>query len=364
MTPDALAEHFRTELGERVLAADVAYDQLTVTVDPEHFAQAALFCKQNLGMTFFDFLAGVDEREEGFSVVARVYNHVTRQGVLLRAMAAGGREAPRIPTLTEVYRGANWHERETYDMFGIVFEGHPGLLPRILTVENFEGWPLRKEFLLTSREVKPWPGAKEPGGDDEEAKPAASTPAPGQDPADRAAAAKEKAERAKKKAAEARARKAAEKAAAQGAENPAGSEAPGSGPAPEDKAAAQAPADDDSAQAPADDAPDPGTPEGAAEIADTAIAKDAAAGSTVGPEATPGEQAGSGEPDIDPAEEAHLAQGGSPEPGGTPGVEAEGTHDLESSSARPSVEGDPAGGSGSDADEGTDSDTDAGDDDE
>ena len=340
MTPDALAEHFRTELGERVLAADVAYDQLTVTVDAEHFAQAALFCKQNLGMTFFDFLGGIDEREEGFSVVARVYNHITRQGVQLKAMVPGGREAPRIPSLTEVYRGANWHERETYDMYGIVFEGHPGLLPRLLTVENFEGWPLRKEFLLTSREVKPWPGAKEPGGDDEEAKPAASAPAPGQDPADRAAAAKEKAERAKKKAAEARARKAAE------------------------KAAAQAPADDDPAQAPAEDAPDPGTPEGAAEIADTAIAKDAAAGSTVGPEATPGEQEGSGEPDIDPAQEAHLAQGGSPEPGGTPGVEAEGTHDLESSSARPSVEGDPAGGSGAGTDEGTDSDTDAGDDDE
>lgn len=223
MTPNALADTIRDELGERVLDTQVVYDQVTVTVDPEAYPQVARFCKQTLGMTFFDWLGGVDEREDGFSVVARVYNHITRDAVLLKTMVPGGRDEPKVPTLTNVWRGANWHERETYDMFGIVFEGHPGLLPRLLTVENFEGWPLRKEFLLTSREVKPWPGAKEPGGSDDEgeSKPAASAPAPGADPGDRAAAAKEKAERAKKKAAEARARKAAEKAAEQGAAAPA-----------------------------------------------------------------------------------------------------------------------------------------------
>ena len=358
MTPNALADRFRDELGERVLAADVAHDQLTLTVDPEAYPQVARFCKQTLGMTFFDFLGGVDEREDGFSVVVRVYNHITRDGVLLKTMVPGGRDAPRVATLTDVWRGADWHEREAYDMFGIVFEGHPGLLPRILTVENFEGWPLRKEFLLASREVKPWPGAKEPGGDDEgDAKPKAAAPAPGADPGDRAAAAKAKAERAKAKAAEARKRKAEEKAAAQAAENPTGSEAAGSAPQPEDteKAAAQAgaaPAADggvddaepgsarEAAQAAAGretspGTPDPTTPEGAAEIADTAVAKDAAAGSTVGSGMpAPGDKKDSGEPDIDPDVEAQLAKGGPAESGGTPGVEAEGTHDLEDSTAR------------------------------
>lgn len=265
MTPDQLADHLREELGERVLATDVAYDTLTVTVGAEHYAQAARYCKQTLGMSFFDFLSGVDEREEGFSVVTRLYNHISRQAVLLKAMVPGGRDEPRMPTLTEVYRGANWHEREAYDMFGIVFEGHPGLLPRILTVENFEGWPLRKEFLLTSREVKPWPGAKEPGGDDDEAKPAAAAPAPGQDPAERAAAAKEKAERAKKKAAEARARKAAEKAAAQESDAPAEAEA-----APEPEASAEP-----EAAAPAE--PEAAAPEAEEKVAEAPAAEEPSA---------------------------------------------------------------------------------------
>ena len=312
MTPNALADRFRDELGERVLAADVAHDQLTVTVDPEAYPQVARFCKQTLGMTFFDFLGGVDEREDGFSVVVRVYNHITRDGVLLKTMVPGGRDEPRVATLTDVWRGADWHEREAYDMFGIVFEGHPGLLPRILTVENFEGWPLRKEFLLTSREVKPWPGAKEPGGDDDaEAKPKAAAPAPGADPGDRAAAAKAKAERAKAKAAEARKRKAEQKAAEQAGAAPAA-------------------------------AADAGEPEGAAEIADTPEAKDAAAGAVDGDTATPapGDVPGADEPVIDPEREAEVAEGGPAQDSGTPGVEAEGVHDLEDSSARPSVHDD------------------------
>ena len=333
MTPNALADRFRDELGERVLAADVAHDQLTLTVDPEAYPQVARFCKQTLGMTFFDFLGGVDEREDGFSVVVRVYNHITRDGVLLKTMVPGGRDEPRVATLTDVWRGADWHEREAYDMFGIVFEGHPGLLPRILTVENFEGWNLRKEFLLASREVKPWPGAKEPGGDDEgDAKPkAAAAPAPGADPGDRAAAAKAKAERAKAKAAEARKRKAEEKAAAQAGPAPAADGGVDDAEPGSAREAAQAAAGRETSPG----TPDPTTPEGAAEIADTAVAKDAAAGSTVGSGMpAPGDKKDSGEPDIDPDVEAQLAKGGPAQSGGTPGVEAEGTHDLEDSTAR------------------------------
>ena len=67
-----------------------------------------------------------------------------------------------LATLTSVYAGANWHERETYEMFGIGFDGHPNLVPLLLP-DGFEGNPLRKEFVLASRVAKPWPGAKEPG---------------------------------------------------------------------------------------------------------------------------------------------------------------------------------------------------------
>lgn len=64
---------------------------------------------------------------------------------------------PKIPTLVEVFAGANWHEREAFEMFGIEFEGHPNLIHLYLP-DSFVGNPLRKTFPLLSREVKPWPG--------------------------------------------------------------------------------------------------------------------------------------------------------------------------------------------------------------
>ncbi len=70
-----------------------------------------------------------------------------------------------LETLSGLYAGANWHERETFEMFGIEFEGHPNLVPLLLP-DGFEGNPLRKEFVLASRVAKPWPGAKEPGESD------------------------------------------------------------------------------------------------------------------------------------------------------------------------------------------------------
>ena len=83
--------------------------------------------------------------------------------VLVRTLIP--RDKPVLATLSEVYAGANWHERETFEMFGITFEGHPNLIPLLLP-DGFEGNPLRKEFILASRVAKPWPGAKEPGESD------------------------------------------------------------------------------------------------------------------------------------------------------------------------------------------------------
>ncbi|MGH8905152.1 MAG: NADH-quinone oxidoreductase subunit C [Egibacteraceae bacterium] len=212
MQPTQLATYLCDRLGPQVIDTKIAYDQLTVTVEPEALPRAAQLCKQDpaLRFDFFDFMAGVDEREAGFSVVTHLYSVEHRHHVTLRAIAPGGREAPRLPTLTGVYRGANWHEREAYDMFGIEFDGHPRLLPRILTIENFEGFPLRKDFLLTSREAKPWPGAKEPGESDAKPEPQPGTvgDTPIATPEDKAAAAKAKADRARAKAAAMRKKKA------------------------------------------------------------------------------------------------------------------------------------------------------------
>ena len=212
--PEEIVALYRDRLGAAVTAASVAHGRAYVEVAPEALPQAAEVAKRDpaLDMDFFDMMAGIDAGEDGFAVVTRLYSTRLGHDVILRGLAPGGREAPRLPTLTTVYRGANWHEREAYDMYGIVFDGHPGLEPRLLTVENFEGWPLRKDFLLTTREIKPWPGEKVPKPAETPA--AKDTPAE-EDAEDKARRAREKAERAKRKAAEIRAKKAAERAAAQ-----------------------------------------------------------------------------------------------------------------------------------------------------
>jgi NADH:ubiquinone oxidoreductase subunit C len=169
-SPEETEELLRERLGDAVLGTRTEYATFTVDVANEALPEAALLCRDErvLAYDFFDCLFGVDRREEGFDVVAVLYSTSTGNRLCLRTHCPGGREAPTCPSITEVYRGADWHERETWDMFGIEFTDHPGLEPRILTVENFEGWPLRKDFYLGTRVAKPWPGVKEPAELDED----------------------------------------------------------------------------------------------------------------------------------------------------------------------------------------------------
>ena len=97
-------------------------------------------------------MAGGDTR---FQVFARVYSTTRHQGVTLKADLDD--DDPRVPTWSDIYPGADWTERETWEMYGFVFDGHPHLVKLYLPGE-FEGFPLRKDFPLLSREVKPWPG--------------------------------------------------------------------------------------------------------------------------------------------------------------------------------------------------------------
>ena len=113
-----------------------------------------------LGCDFFDWLSAVDELAEGFTVVAHLWSTRRRHGLLLRARVP--RAEPFVESVVDLFPGAAWHERETYEMFGITFARHPDLRPLLLP-PGFEGHPLRKEFVLASRVIKPWPGAKEPG---------------------------------------------------------------------------------------------------------------------------------------------------------------------------------------------------------
>ena len=161
MTPNEIAQRFVAQFGDAV-TSDTAYDTATVTVPRESFADAARFAKttRGLDLTFFDMMAGVDEGEDGFAVVMHLYSPIHKHHILLRTLVP--RDNTVVPSSTDVFRGANWHEREAWEMFGIVFDGHPNLV-KLLLNDEFEGYPLRKEFQLASRNVKPWPGAKEPG---------------------------------------------------------------------------------------------------------------------------------------------------------------------------------------------------------
>jgi NADH-quinone oxidoreductase subunit C len=94
----------------------------------------------------------------GLEVVVHLYS--TRHNHHLRLKVPCDAADPHCPTVSQLWPGANWHEREASELFGIAFDGHPHLV-KLLLPEQFDGHPLRKDFVLMSREAKPWPGAVE-----------------------------------------------------------------------------------------------------------------------------------------------------------------------------------------------------------
>jgi NADH-quinone oxidoreductase subunit C len=140
------------------------FGRLSVDVPASRWVDAATTYRDDpaADLSCFDWLSAVDELDAGFAVVLSVYSATHHHRALIRTRVP--RAEPRLATLTGVFAGADWHERETYEMFGIGFDGHPGLAPLLLP-DGFEGHPLRKDFVLAARVVKDWPGEKEPGGD-------------------------------------------------------------------------------------------------------------------------------------------------------------------------------------------------------
>ncbi|WP_328771039.1 NADH-quinone oxidoreductase subunit C [Streptomyces sp. NBC_00286] len=153
--PSPVEELFGTEA-----TAEESYELLTVDVPPAAWISALETARDELGCTYFDWLSAVDEPGTGFRVAAHVVALAPVRRLLVRTTVP--HDAPVLPSAVDVYAGAAWHERETHEMFGVTFEGHPGLAPLLLP-EGFEGHPLRKDFVLAARVAKAWPGAKEPG---------------------------------------------------------------------------------------------------------------------------------------------------------------------------------------------------------
>ncbi|MGW1296761.1 NADH-quinone oxidoreductase subunit C [Streptomyces sp. NPDC002533] len=155
--PDAVTDVFGDEA-----TAESAYDLLTVDVPAADWLTALRTARDELGCTYFDWLSAVDEPGVGFRVCAHVA--ALGAGTVRRLMVRTTvpHDAAVLPSAIDVYAGAAWHERETHEMFGVAFDGHPHLVPLLLP-EGFEGHPLRKDFVLAARVAKAWPGAKEPG---------------------------------------------------------------------------------------------------------------------------------------------------------------------------------------------------------
>jgi NADH-quinone oxidoreductase subunit C len=158
MTPEAII----AAIGSGLPAARCEAEGGTVTAQVPRTAwvRALTFARDQLGCDFFDWLTAVDEGEEGFAVVAHLYSIGGRHHLLLRALVP--RAEPVLSSAVAVFRGAGWAERETHEMFGVIFEGHPNMTPLLLP-DGFGGRPLRKEFMLAARAAQDWPGAREPG---------------------------------------------------------------------------------------------------------------------------------------------------------------------------------------------------------
>ncbi len=167
LSPSEIGERLRAQFGEDVRSSDDVFGHAVVTVGPERFEEMATFLRDepDLDFDYFDFLTGVDYRPKGrgFEVVTHLYS--TRLNHHVRLKLECDAEDPHCPTLSGIWPGANWHERETWELFGVMFDGHPHLVKLVLP-EQFEGYPLRKDFALMTREAKPWPGGVE-GADEE-----------------------------------------------------------------------------------------------------------------------------------------------------------------------------------------------------
>ena len=141
VTPTDAATLARQKFGvEPAVAGRVC----SVTLSPDQWQAFGGFARRELGCGYFNWLSAVDWKADGLEVLARVENLDAGFEVFMRTRLPAGEV--HCATLTGVWKGADWMERECYDMFGVVFDGHPDLR-RILLSEDWVGHPLRKDWV-------------------------------------------------------------------------------------------------------------------------------------------------------------------------------------------------------------------------
>jgi NADH-quinone oxidoreductase subunit C len=144
-----LSTYLGEKLSGRIGDAVFAYGELTISVEPHDLIEVVTFLRDDKNCQFISIIdvCGADypSRAKRFDVVYHLLS--PKQNIRIRIKVQADEETV-VPSITGVYPGADWFERETYDLYGVLFSGHPDLR-RILTDYGFEGHPLRKDFPLT-----------------------------------------------------------------------------------------------------------------------------------------------------------------------------------------------------------------------
>ena len=149
MALEDLAKHVEALLGPKMVRRQAAFGELTVVVAAETIVQTLTTLRDDGDCQFEQLIdiCGVDypERAKRFDVVYHLLS--PRRNQRMRVKCETDAATP-VPSVVDMFPAANWYEREAYDMYGILFSGHPDLR-RILTDYGFQGFPLRKDFPLT-----------------------------------------------------------------------------------------------------------------------------------------------------------------------------------------------------------------------
>ena len=146
---EKLAEHIQAGLGPSVAGVSFQYGELTLEANSGMIETVIKFLRDDPGCAFSQLidLCGVDypERALRFDVVYHLLSMTKNMRIRVKVQAG---EETQVPSITGLFEAAAWFEREAFDMYGILFAGHPDLR-RLLTDYGFEGYPLRKDFPLT-----------------------------------------------------------------------------------------------------------------------------------------------------------------------------------------------------------------------
>lgn len=147
MSPEQIEQKLRERFGDAILFTRVGLNGLEAKVEPQRLVEICQFLRDDpeLDFNFLRCISAVDWLNDGeFEVAYHLFSFRHRHEMVIKVRVP--RHTPRVPSVTSIWRTANWHEREAYDLMGIVFEGHPDLR-RIFLPEDWVGHPLRKDYI-------------------------------------------------------------------------------------------------------------------------------------------------------------------------------------------------------------------------